>query len=1129
MNKKLLFLVAMLCAINSYAATITATGEAGVVLKNWSVPSSWVGNVVPTAADDVNIPANAEISINQNINVRSITVIGTLSVPNSLATLNITTRYMMIMGNTASFTWGTATTPWPGTGTLTLTGQTLLEKIPGHADHFSKGIVVMSGGVLDIHGAPKTSWTQIAATANAGTNQITLATDVTGWVTGDSIVLATTDYVRSHTEKLRIQSRTGRVVTLSSTLDWKHFGEILTFNNSAKTFDQRAEVGLLDRNITIRGDISAGTPTGYGGYIMSMVGSESRVENVKLYNMGQNGNLGSYPMHWHLAGATSNQYIRGCSIYNSFNRGVVIHGTDNILVGSNVLYQHRGHGFVLEDGDEENNTFNNNLGIGSSPPRNGFAIEPSEMSVATFWITNPNNTFTNNAAVGSGNAGFWLIPVSSVLRAGNPKTAANPSYSPRKFKLKTFTDNTAHGCAVQNLSLEGNMSLGTVQGKAPRTPFFDPNFPLTDVTGQPLEHVFTRFTSYKGYQNGIWTRAAATNRFEDCRIGEASFMAFLSYNGVVNNSLFAGITANNGSGAVGDEPNQNKILGLQMYNGSTDITNTHMAGFQNAATTSCIGNRQSSGKFPNFTASGITFESNIPIANRVNLSWESIDEDPARSYFFVAGMIDKTGSIIQGQLVNGTPAAAGTYANWRITPRIYRTNMTAAYNNRTYDFRFNLPINAADYIYFPNWSAYITRPNIKYGILHNWADWPGTAAGEEHRAIYAIRSDGPATFDQLRTGTDAQLPIILGTGIKYFSQYHETPNRMRSQFKWTTQNANMIAAFMNVPSNLSISKNGVALTEATSLAALETAGVASAPRYFLKDNTLYVKYFATNLDNGLNTSGVTTDYSDDEVDINLNPAGSNTGFQTFVTLADFSGFIDARGSLGKPAGQNIAFSPITNTANTNNFTITKGTSAANYVDYNFTLVNKQIWKEFNKITINYQGPQAILMIRDDASTGSWVTVRTLPYSPTLTAYDVPLTAAAVKALESVEQLKLRFPESAMTAAQSPYNVVLDRMALSLEPATVNTGALLATNSNEILSFNIEENGLMVYPNPASGNVNIKLGSALTDLTIYDISGKIVFTKKDVKDLISITTSEIGAAGVYTVRTNTETTKLIISN
>jgi hypothetical protein len=73
------------------------------------------------------------------------------------------------------------------------------------------------------------------------------------------------------------------------------------------------------------------------------------------------------------------------------------------LVKDNVAYNTNGHCYFLEDGGEEYNTFDHNLGINARGVPNlkedPLQIIPTDSSPSIFWITNPNNTFINNAAV----------------------------------------------------------------------------------------------------------------------------------------------------------------------------------------------------------------------------------------------------------------------------------------------------------------------------------------------------------------------------------------------------------------------------------------------------------------------------------------------------------------------------------------------------------------------------------------------------------------------------------------------------------------------------------------------------------------------------------------------------------
>ena len=53
-----------------------------------------------------------------------------------------------------------------------------------------------------------------------------------------------------------------------------------------------------------------------------------------------------------MMGDARGSYLKDLSIHHSFNRGVTIHGTDNVVVQRNLAYDVVGHTFFLEDGAE---------------------------------------------------------------------------------------------------------------------------------------------------------------------------------------------------------------------------------------------------------------------------------------------------------------------------------------------------------------------------------------------------------------------------------------------------------------------------------------------------------------------------------------------------------------------------------------------------------------------------------------------------------------------------------------------------------------------------------------------------------------------------------------------------------
>lgn len=98
---------------------------------------------------------------------------------------------------------------------------------------------------------------------------------------------------------------------------------------------------------------------------------------------------GRYPIHFHLSGNVSGSYVRGCSIHHTFNRAVTIHGVTGLLVEHNVAYHVMGHAFFIEDGIETGNTIQYNLGVFV---QTSSTLLITDVTPATFWVTNPNNT-----------------------------------------------------------------------------------------------------------------------------------------------------------------------------------------------------------------------------------------------------------------------------------------------------------------------------------------------------------------------------------------------------------------------------------------------------------------------------------------------------------------------------------------------------------------------------------------------------------------------------------------------------------------------------------------------------------------------------------------------------------------
>lgn len=419
------------------------------------------------------------------------------------------------------------------------------------------------GGIIDLHGRNVTSYGKVNTTVSSG-NTIDVQ-NIAGWNIGDDIVITSTDGTTNSTgangwdnfetftiNNVAAVNATVTRLTLSGTLTKRHLGTEQSYTRNlapgAKTwtFETRAYVGLLSRNIRIEGVID--TVPGFGGHIMIMgahdgltVAGIGRLSNVELLHMGQKSRVGRYPFHWHmLASAGTGQFIRNCSIHRSFNRAVTIHGTHNTIVSNNVAFDHLGHGIFFEDGSEENNTVNGNLVVLSRKPPIGEEVipsdnskdEPQNRSPSAFWISNPKNTINNNIASGTRGVGYWfaLSDNPTGLSASDPRFN---SVTPRTNSITSFSGNSSNS-SMMALDINDAVDPGTLD--------IIKNIPYKPTTD--FQEIY-RLKVY-GNNTGVYTGLGSLTDqliFTENEYVENKFHTFLASYQTVSNSLFVDKTA----------------------------------------------------------------------------------------------------------------------------------------------------------------------------------------------------------------------------------------------------------------------------------------------------------------------------------------------------------------------------------------------------------------------------------------------------------------------------------------------------------------------------------------------------------------------------------------------------------
>jgi hypothetical protein len=343
-----------------------------------------------------------------------------------------------------------------------------------------KVLAVSYGGSLKLFGKlgatyatlqPKdtgTSWVRLARTifpCNSGNNndcRILHVSKPVDWVSGDHIVVTTTDYLPNHSEELVVcgveldhttihfSSKWGGAPGSCSPdgVHWAHNGEQYSLlglpsrlHITKKAAETRAAVGLLTRSISIvSGGDTPGSPFPddyyFGGHTVARQGFAAfQVQGVEFRQLGQGGKMGHYPIHFHVARKTPpDTFVRDSSINESMNRWITVHGTQGVEFSRNVGYKSIGHGFYLEDAVETNNKFYSNLGVFAraavmnkdnprqvpgilASPDDGFGalkFGSDKYTPSVFWITNGWNDFQGNMAAGAGFCGvcYWQVPAS---------------------------------------------------------------------------------------------------------------------------------------------------------------------------------------------------------------------------------------------------------------------------------------------------------------------------------------------------------------------------------------------------------------------------------------------------------------------------------------------------------------------------------------------------------------------------------------------------------------------------------------------------------------------------------------------------------------------------------------------
>ena len=355
---------AYVTAERTYAMNLLKPAEATAVSAKsgkWADASTWAAGVVPADGAKVQIAASHDVEIHTQLTerIKWIRVDGTLSFCRACDTrLTVDT---IVVTDSGTLDIGTAAAPITGNCEIVIADNGPIDLVADPKE-FGRGIVAM-GPVL-IHGMPKTRIADLAGAVAVGATMVTLTTPPLNWKTGETIVVAGTDWSNplKSFDVCKIQSVVGNVVNLVDPLKFAH----------GLPAPYKVFVIHLDSNVVIRSEKS-----GYGteplnslvkqaGHVMIMHDAVGKSvikyaafrdmgrtdKRVPLSTLAGTNRVGRYILHFHrgmISGPPG--IVEGCVAQSTSGWGFTNHSS-NVNFRDCVTFDCLGAGFVGEIGDE---------------------------------------------------------------------------------------------------------------------------------------------------------------------------------------------------------------------------------------------------------------------------------------------------------------------------------------------------------------------------------------------------------------------------------------------------------------------------------------------------------------------------------------------------------------------------------------------------------------------------------------------------------------------------------------------------------------------------------------------------------------------------------------------------------
>lgn len=520
----------------------------------WSNPATWGGQVPGTDARVI-IPSGLVVTVDQQLgsDLFWIRVDGTLKFASNVNTS--LTADSVFVNHGGRLEMGSAQSPIQADKTAEL----IIKARQGNPiDHswdpleFSRGVIAESP--IEIHGAPKTSWTSITAIPDQGATTLSLDDAPSGWRVGDRIVLTAPVY--DEDETFLISGINGTKVTLDRSVT---YARVLPKNGLV------LHVANLTRNAQIT-SADAGSAK-LQGHVMLMQGGHE-IRYAGFYDLGRtivrpvsdpiivNGvrdpslmpdcglteeNVrGRYSVHFHMAGpASERSEVEGNVVSVGRGSGLkvgYINHSSNVVFERNVSYQIDGAHFMTEEGDEVGK-FVENLAIHSEG--SGFKKDMLQDEPSCNKAKYPEIFNRHRVDVGHRGHGFW-VHAGGVDVVDNVATAHNssafelwprPLNYPQKtdtylvqFPVELLRDGGAWAGGKQSINIEfvpavfrdnsAYVSSGRNSGRNAALSIHFPGIKQSTTFPEAPKSLISGFKAWNT-QNGIVSSYSGWLRFED--------------------------------------------------------------------------------------------------------------------------------------------------------------------------------------------------------------------------------------------------------------------------------------------------------------------------------------------------------------------------------------------------------------------------------------------------------------------------------------------------------------------------------------------------------------------------------------------------------------------------------------